>query len=87
VRLFHTWREQQEAKADRRLGRANPGVMLRRQADARTELFFSTELLTKFAGAEPRLFQALRKLKRDRLIFTDHMTDRCILTNEPLLKR
>jgi hypothetical protein len=62
-------------------------VMRRRQADARTELLFSTELLTKFVGAEPAgVFRALR-LERDGLIVRDDMTGRCILADKPLLRR
>jgi hypothetical protein len=88
LRLVHTWREQQEARRTDVLAERILAVMRRRQADARTELLFSTELLTKFVGAEPAaVFRALRKLERDRLIFRDDMTDRCILTDKPLLKR
>lgn len=88
LRLVHTWREQQEAKRTDVLAERILEVMRRRQADARAELLFSTELLTKFVGAEPTgVFRALRKLERDRLIFRDDMTGRSILTDKPLLKR
>jgi hypothetical protein len=88
LRLVHTWREQQEAKRTDVLAERILEVMRRRQADARAELLFSTELLTKFVGAEPAgVFLALRKLERDRLIFRDDMTGRCILTDKPVLKR
>jgi hypothetical protein len=88
VRLVHTWRQQQEAKRTDVLAERILEVMRRRQADAKTELLFSTELLTRFVGAESAgVFRALRKLERDRLIFRDDMTDRCILTNKPLPKR
>jgi hypothetical protein len=88
LRLVHTWREQQEAKRTDVLAERILEVMRRRQADARAELLFSTELLTKFVGAEPAgVFRALRKLERDRLIFRDDMTGRCILTDKPVLKR
>jgi hypothetical protein len=63
-------------------------MMRRRQADARTELSFSTERLTKLFGAEPAgIFRALRQIERDRLILRDDMTGRWILTGKPLLKR
>jgi hypothetical protein len=88
LRLVHTWREQQEAKRTDVLAEQILAVMRRRQADARAELLFSTELLTKFAGAEPaEVFRALRRLECDRLIFRDDMTGRCILADKPLLKR
>jgi hypothetical protein len=72
LRLVHTWREQQDAKRTDVLAERILGVVRRRQADARTELLFSTELLTKFVGAEPDgVFPALRKLERDGLIVRD----------------
>jgi DNA-binding Lrp family transcriptional regulator len=62
--------------------------MRQREADARTELLFATELLSKFVGAEPpEVFRALNKLERDGLIIRDDMTDRCILANKPFLKQ
>jgi hypothetical protein len=79
LRLVHTWREQQEARWTDVLAERILVVMRRRQADARTELLFSTELLTKFrSGGAGRVFRALRKLERDRPIFRDDMTGRCI---------
>jgi hypothetical protein len=66
LRLVHTWREQQEAKRTDVLAERILEVMRRRQADARAELLFSAELLTKFVGAEPAgVFRALRKLERE----------------------
>jgi hypothetical protein len=88
LRLVHTWREQQEAKRIHVLAERILEVMRRRQAHARTELLFSTELLTKFVGAAPAgVIPALRKLERDGLIVRDDITGRCILTNKRLLKR
>ena len=88
LRLVHTWRSQQEAKRTDVLAERILAVMRRRQADARAELLFSAELLTKFVGAESAgVFRARRKLERDRLIFRDDMTGRCNLTDKPLLKR
>jgi DNA-binding transcriptional regulator YhcF (GntR family) len=88
LRLVHTWREQQEAKRTDVLAERILAVMRRRQADARTELLFSTELLTKFAGAEPaEVSRALQKLERDRMLVREDMTGRCILTDKPSLKR
>jgi hypothetical protein len=48
--LVHTWREQQEAKRTDVLAKRILVVMRRRQADARTELLFATELLTSSLG-------------------------------------
>jgi hypothetical protein len=63
LKLLHSWREQKEARRTHVLAERILTLMRRRQADARTELFFSTELLTKFAGAEPaEVFRALRQL-------------------------
>jgi hypothetical protein len=97
LRLFHTWHEQQKAKRTDVLAERILAEMRRRQAygwgtvyspDARSELPFSAELLTRLFGAEPEaVFQALRKLERDRLIVRDEMTGRWILANKPLLKR
>jgi DNA-binding transcriptional regulator YhcF (GntR family) len=88
LRLLHSWREQHEAKRTHVLAEGILAVMRRHQADTRAELLFSTELLTKFVGAEPTgVFRALRKLERDGVIFTDDMTGRCILTDKSLLKR
>jgi hypothetical protein len=88
LRLVHSWREQQEAKQTGVLAERILEVMQRRQAAARAELLFSTELLTKFVGAEPaEVFRALRRLERDRLIFSEDMTGRCILADKRLLKQ
>jgi hypothetical protein len=88
LRLVHSCREQQEAKRTHVLAERILAVMRQRQADARTELLFSTELLTKSAWAEPAwVFRALGKLDRDHLIFREDMTGRCILADKPLLKR
>jgi DNA-binding IclR family transcriptional regulator len=88
LRLFHTWHEHQKANRTDRLAERILSEMRRRQAEARTELPFSAERLTKLFGAEPAgVFRALRKLECDRLIFRDDMTGRWILTDKPLLKR
>jgi hypothetical protein len=88
LQLVHSWREQQEAKRTDVLAERILAVMRRRQADARAELLFETELLTKFVGARPaEVFRALRELERDRLIFREDMTGRYILADKPLLKR
>jgi hypothetical protein len=88
LRLVHSWREQQEAKRTHILAERILAVMRRRQADARAELLFSTELLTKFVGAEPpEVFRPLSNLERNRLVFRDDMTGRFILADKPLLKR
>jgi hypothetical protein len=88
LRLVHTWREQQEAKRTDVLAERILTVMRRRQADARTALLFSTELLTKFVGAEPaEVSRALGKLERDRMIVREDVTGRCILTDKTSLKR
>jgi hypothetical protein len=97
LRLFHTWHEQQKAKRTDILAERILAEMRRRQAygwgtvhspDARTQLPFSAELLTRLFEAEPAaVFRALRKLERDRLIFRDDMTGRWILTKKPLLER
>jgi hypothetical protein len=52
LRLLHSWREQHEAKRTHVLAEGILAVMRRHQADTRAELLFSTELLTKFVGAE-----------------------------------
>jgi hypothetical protein len=88
LRLVHSWRQQQEAKRTDVLAERILAVMRRRQAGARAELLFSTELLAKFVGAEPaEVLRALRRLESDRLIFKDDTTGRCILADKPLLKR
>jgi hypothetical protein len=64
LRLVHTWREQQEAKRIDVLAGRILAVMRRRQAHARTELLFSTELLTKSVGAEPaEVFRGAEKAR------------------------
>jgi hypothetical protein len=88
LRLVHTWREQQVAKRTDVLAERILGGDAATSGGRQGRTLFSTELLTKFVGAEPaRVFRALRKLERDRLIFKDDMTGRCILTDKPLLKR
>jgi hypothetical protein len=88
LRLVQIWREQQQAKRTDMLAERILAVMRRRQADARSELLFSTELLTKLVGADPAsVFRALGKLERDRLISRDDMAGRCTLADKPMLKR
>jgi hypothetical protein len=87
LRVVLRWREQRKAKRTQVLAERILAVMRRRQADARIELLFSTELLTKFVGAESaEVFRALRKLERDGLVFRDDMTDRFILADKRFLK-
>jgi hypothetical protein len=87
LRVVLRWREQRKAKRTQVLAERILAVMRRRQADARIELLFSTELLTKFVGAESaEVFRALRELERDGLVFRDDMTDRFILADKRFLK-
>jgi hypothetical protein len=79
LRLFHTWHEQQKAKRTDVLAERILAEMRRRQAygwgtvyspDARTQLPFSAELLTRLFGAEPaEVFRALSKLGPTHLAF------------------